>query len=180
MARRNALSVRHESFRADAERLLAAVGPILRPTAPAPRRESGSVVAGADDFLAVVPTAPKDQQGFLRRLAEWAVALEARGLARLATHQGKTGIVTLVPRLSDGPGLDGVQGHPIVVSGVVALGVERRAPRSLAAVEAAIGGPRAGRGSTVREASDELLAALTAAYEEAATGQLPPNAAPRC
>jgi hypothetical protein len=106
LARRNALSVRHESFRADAERLLAAVEPLLRPpVAPAPRRETGSEVAGADDFQAVILTAPPDQQGFLRRLAEWAVALERRGLARLATHQGKTGITTLVPRLSDGPGL---------------------------------------------------------------------------
>jgi hypothetical protein len=49
---------------------------------------------------------------------------------------------------------------------------ERRAPRSLAAVEAAIGNLGVRRGSTVREASDELLAALTAAYEEAALGQL--------
>jgi hypothetical protein len=49
---------------------------------------------------------------------------------------------------------------------------ERRAPGSLAAVEAAMGNLGVRRGSTVREASDELLAALTAAYEEAATGQL--------
>jgi hypothetical protein len=49
---------------------------------------------------------------------------------------------------------------------------ERRAPRSLAAVEAAIGDLGVRQGSTVREASGELLAALTAAYEEAATGQL--------
>jgi TIR domain len=60
LARRNALSVRHESFRADADRLLTAVEPILRaPAARAPRRESGSAVAGAADFLAVIPTAPK-------------------------------------------------------------------------------------------------------------------------
>jgi hypothetical protein len=31
------------------------------------------------------------------------------------------------------------------------------------------------QGSTVREVSEELLAALTAAYEEAATGQPPPD-----
>jgi TIR domain len=177
LARRNALSVRHESFRADAERLLAAVEPLLRPTAaPAPGRGSRSAVAGADDFLAVIPTAPKEEQGFLRRVAEWAVALEARGLARLAIHQGRTGIVTLVPRLSDGPGLLTV--YKDTRSSYLELSrsvFERRAPRSLAAVEAAIGGPRVGRGSTVREASDELLAALTAAYEEAATGQPPPD-----
>ena len=36
LARRNALSVRHESFRADADRLLAAIEPILRPASQAP------------------------------------------------------------------------------------------------------------------------------------------------
>src|SRR5215216_2926266 len=40
LARRQALSVRHESFRADADRLLAAIESILRPRAArAPRRE---------------------------------------------------------------------------------------------------------------------------------------------
>jgi hypothetical protein len=175
LARRNALSVRHESFRADADRLLAAVEPLLRPpAAPAPGREGGYAVGGAADFQAVIPTAPKDQQVFLRRLAEWAVALETRGLARVATHQGKTGIVTLVPRLSDGPGLLTV--YKDTRSSYLELSrsvFERRAPRSLAAVEAAIGNLGVRRGSPIREVSDELLAALTAAYEEAATGQPP-------
>ena len=86
LARRNALSLRHESFRADGERLLAAIEPILRPpAAPAPRRETGYEAAGADDFLAIIPTAPPDQQPFLQRLADWAVTLETRGLARLTT-----------------------------------------------------------------------------------------------
>jgi hypothetical protein len=75
LARRNALSVRHESFRADTDRLLAEIDRILRPpAAPAPQRESGYEVAGADAFLAVVPTAQKDQQVFLRRLVVWSVS----------------------------------------------------------------------------------------------------------
>jgi hypothetical protein len=37
---------------------------------------------------------------------------------------------------------------------------------------AAIGEPGVRQGNIVYEVSDELLAALTAAYEEAATGQL--------
>jgi hypothetical protein len=54
--------------------------------------------------------------------------------------------------------------------------LERRARRSLAAVEAAIGNLGVlRRVSTVREVSEEVLAALTAAYEEAATGQPPPD-----
>jgi TIR domain len=174
LARRNALILRHESFRADADRLLAAVEPILRPpAAPASPHEGGYEVAGADDFQAVIPTAPKDQQVFLRRLAEWAVALETRGLARLTTYHGKTGITTLLPRLPDDAGLLTV--YKDTRSSYLQLWrsvFERRAPRSLAAVEAAMGNLGVRRGSTVREASDELLAALTAAYEEAATGQL--------
>jgi TIR domain len=49
LARRNALSLRHESFRSDADRLLAAIEPVLRPpAAPAPprTRETGYEVAG--------------------------------------------------------------------------------------------------------------------------------------
>jgi hypothetical protein len=109
----------------------------------------------------------------LRRLADWAVALEAGGLARLTAHHGKSGIVTLVPRLSDGPGLLTV--YKDTRSSYLELSrsvLERRAPRSLAAIEAAIRNLGVRQGSTIRKASDELLAALMAAYEEAATGQL--------
>jgi hypothetical protein len=81
-----------------------------------------------------------------------------------------------VPRLSDGPGLLTV--YKDTRSSYLELSrsvFERRAPRSLAAVEAAVGNLGVRRGSTVREASDELLAALTAAYEEAATENSPPD-----
>lgn len=57
LARRNALSVRHESFRADADRLLAAIEPILRPTvAPAPVAPgSAQTVSVAVDVADVLP-----------------------------------------------------------------------------------------------------------------------------
>jgi hypothetical protein len=143
------------------------------PTAVAPR-ESGYLVAGADDFLAVIASAPPDQQVFLQRLADWAVALGQRGLvAQLGTYHGKAGITTLLPRLSDGAGL--VTIYKDTRSAYLQFWrsvFERRAPRSLIAVEAAIGEPGVRQGNVVREASDELLAALTAAYEEASTGQL--------
>jgi hypothetical protein len=130
-------------------------------------------VAGPDDFLAVIPTAPPDQQVFLQRLADWAVALGTRGLARLTTYHGKAGITTLLPRVSDGGGLvtiykDSRASYLQFWRSVF----ERRAPRSLIAVKAAVGEPGVGRGNIVYEVSDELLAALTVAYEEAATGQL--------
>ena len=200
LARRNALILRHESFRFDADRLLDAIEPILRakaapaasgptPTAPGPepvepeRGRQGAApaaaphgggygVAGADDFLAVIATAPPDQQVFLQRLADWAVGLDQRGLVpQLSTYHGKAGITTLLLRLSDGAGL--VTIYKDTRSSYLQLFrsvFERWAPRSLAAVEAAVGEP-VRQGNVVYEASDQLLAALTAAYEEAATGQ---------
>jgi hypothetical protein len=53
---------------------------------------------------------------------------------------------------------------------------ERRASRSLPAVEAAVGESGVRQGNVVYEVSEQLLAALTAAYEEAATGQPEPAA----
>jgi sugar lactone lactonase YvrE len=54
LARRNALSVRHESFRADAERLLAAIEPVLRAAPPVSSRPARAV-QGAVDPADVVP-----------------------------------------------------------------------------------------------------------------------------
>jgi hypothetical protein len=201
LARRNAFTLRHESFRFDADRLLDAIEPVLRAKAapaassptqatPVPRRvelersdqepaqapaappKTSYLTAGAEDFLAIISTAPPDQQGFLQRLADWAVALGDRGLAQLSIYHGKAGITTLVPRLSDRAGLVTIckdtrsaylQFWPSVF--------ERRAPQALPAVEAAVGQAGVRQGNVVYEISDELLAALTAAYEEAATGK---------
>jgi hypothetical protein len=201
LARRNALILRHESFRFDADRLLDAVEPILRakavpaasnpiqavavpkrveperwrqelaPAAAAPPK-TGYLAAGADDFLAVIPTAPLDQQGFLQRLADWAVALGDRRLAQLSTYHGKAGITTLLPRLSEGAGLVTIYKDARSSLQFWRSVFERRAPRSLAAVEAEVGEAGVRQGNVVYEISDELLAALTAAYEEAATGKV--------
>jgi hypothetical protein len=188
LARRNAVTLRHESFRSDVDRLLATIEPILR--VPVPQRaeperrrpeatpaaspsKTGYSTPGADDFLAVILTAPADQQLFLRSLAVWAMALEDRGLARVITYHGKAGITTLLPRLPEGAGFVSI--YKDTRSSYLQLWrsvFERRAPRSLNAVEAAVGGPGVRQGNVVYEVSDELLAALTAAYEEAATGQL--------
>lgn len=136
-------------------------------------RETGHSVAGADEFLVVIATAPVDQQVLLRRLADWAIELGRRGLVQLRTYHGKAGITTLLPRLSDGVGLvtiykDSRSAYLQFWRSVF----ERRAPHALAAVEAAVGEPGVGQGNVVREVSDELLSALTVAYEEAASGQL--------
>ena len=202
LARRNALILRHESFRFDADRLLDAIEPILGakvtsaasgPTQAAPvvpRRvepehshqelaeaaaappKMGYMTPGAEDFLAIISTAPPDQQGFLQRLTDWAVTLGDRGLAQLTTYHGKAGITTLLPRLSDGAGL--VTIYKDTRSAYLQFWrsvFERRAPQSLPAVEAEVGEAGVRQGNVVYEISDELLAALTVAYEEAATGK---------
>jgi hypothetical protein len=131
------------------------------------------MAAGAEDFLAIIPTAPPDQQVFLKRLADWAVALGSRGLAQLGTYHGKAGITTLLPRLSDGAGL--VTIYKDTRSAYLQFWrsvFERRAPQALTAVEAAVGEPGIRQGNVVRAVSEELLTALTAAYEEASAGQL--------
>ena len=46
LARRNALILRHESFRSDADRLLAAIAPILRPAAAAEAAPHAEVATG--------------------------------------------------------------------------------------------------------------------------------------
>jgi dipeptidyl aminopeptidase/acylaminoacyl peptidase len=53
LARRNALSLRHESFRSDADRLLAAIEPIVRPSASEGQGSSGSVRAAAPPTKAI-------------------------------------------------------------------------------------------------------------------------------
>jgi pimeloyl-ACP methyl ester carboxylesterase len=108
--------------------------------APATPREPGYLAVGAEDFLAVIATAPADQQVFLQRLTDWAVSLGRRGLAQLSTFHGKAGITTLLPRLSDGVGLVNI--YKDARSSYLQFWrsvFERRAPEALAAVEAAVG-----------------------------------------
>jgi hypothetical protein len=131
-------------------------------------RQTGHAVAGAHDFLEVIATVPPDQQEWLRRMADWAVALEGRSLAKLWTYHGKAGITTLLPYV---PGWDAglVTIYKDARSSYLQFWrsvFERHAPRSLLAVEAALDGP-VGQGNVVRDVPDTLLQALTAAYEEA-------------
>lgn len=77
----------------------------------------------------------------LLHLADWADELEKEGLIELSTYRGKSGIVSLLPRLtSEDAGL--VTIYNDVKSAYLQFwrGVfERRAPRSIPAVEAALG-----------------------------------------
>lgn len=104
-------------------------------------REVNVLHPGSDEFRKVIGQAASDQQILLHRLTGWAEGLLDERLATLATYQGKAGMTTLLPRLPDeGVGLatiyaDRRRGYLQLWRSVF----ERRAPNSLARVEAALG-----------------------------------------
>ena len=125
---------------------------------------------GADDFLASIKAAPESGRPLLRKLAAWAQSLEHEGLARLWTTSGVTGRKMLKPCIPSADiGLVTIwnDGGPSI--GLWRSVFERHAPAAIAPVEA-LSGIELGVGRAVREITDELLQALTAAYREAAAG----------
>jgi hypothetical protein len=135
-------------------------------------KEEGQIVEGAGDFIASIDAVPESSRLLLRRLCDWAIALEQARLVKLRTFHGKTGILTLLPRLVvDDAGLVTIYN----TNGTASLRFwrsvfERRAPRSLTSIEQSF--TPIAQGNTIREVSDELLNALTAAYREAAGGAI--------
>ncbi len=146
--------------RVDPERQVPEVASKLAPTGT-----TGYTTNGASDFVEAIDTSPEEQRDDLRRLSDWAIALEQQGLARLSTYHGKE-MINLLPHLVDeNVGLVTIyQGGSLSVWRTV---FERRAPNSIARVEAAMGA-RIGAGNFVRVLDDEVLSALTEAYREAA------------
>jgi len=135
-------------------------------------RQAGVLYRGSAEFRAVIAGLPPVQQEPLVHLADWADTLEQAGLVKLATYRGKAGrMTTLLPRLAaDNAGLvtiycDNGSAYLQFFRSVF----ERRAPRSIPAVEAAMGA-EVRQGNTAREIPDSLLAALTEAYQEAVAG----------
>jgi hypothetical protein len=128
--------------------------------------------SGIEEFDKAIATAPTGQQEFLHRVGNWASQLQNAGLPQLSTSKGA--YTTLRVRL---PG-DSCLAVVTVPSSVQLFGsvFATRAPVAKARVETLIGKSIAG-GTAVHkhELSDELLEALTAAYEEAAKGTLSPS-----
>jgi hypothetical protein len=72
----------------------------LPASSPRPGRpNTGYSTPGADAFIRSIDDAPSGNQPALRKLAEWAVALQDEGLIDLSTYLGKRGEVVLNPRL---------------------------------------------------------------------------------
>jgi hypothetical protein len=131
--------------------------------------DGGYLSEGPDDFVAMIDRALPEEQQKLRRLIAWAEQIATEGLASLSSYHGKNSErFTLLPRLKpDNSGLVTVWND----AGAAYLQLwrsvfERRAPRSLDAVEERLG-KRIGQGTTTREVTEDLLNDLTMAYREA-------------
>ena len=135
--------------------------------------ERTRAIEGYEDFATAVRESPANIQPHAQRRLDWAVSLQALPAVKLQTYHGKNKIITLLPRLrADDAGLVSVfkddNGSGLWFWRSV---FERRAPKTLASVEQALGAPLR-KGNSTRQVSDELLRCLTAAYEEAALGRI--------
>ncbi len=136
--------------------------------AEADARQAASVTSGSADFRAAIAQAPAEQRELLNRLTDWAESLQRQHLIALQTYHGRAGITTLLPRLPGQGGLVSVYTDPrTAYLQFWRTAFERRAPRALPGVEAALGTPLK-QGNATRTITNELLDALTAAYREAA------------
>ena len=136
------------------------------------RKDSGTLYRGSDRFEATISQAPPQSREALHRLLEWARGLEERDYVTLETYEGKGAKrFTLLPRLIvDRRGLVTIwndEGASIQFWRSV---FERKAPDFVERI-GQLANTRVGQGNTIRDFSEQLLEALTEAYEQAATAQ---------
>lgn len=132
--------------------------------------QKGWSIEGGADFAASIQSLPEIQRLEAERLYGWAAGLERDGVATLLSyHAAGGGLLLSVYVVGEQASLVTIWG-----SGAVSMFrtvFERRAPSSIAAVELAIG-KAIRQGNQVKPATDEFLASVRAAYEEAANGSL--------
>jgi hypothetical protein len=139
------------------------------PRSASPQKTRGHLVP-PEEFKTIIADAPAADRAKLQRVYEWATDLEARGHIRLLAYRGATGRTNILPYIhGDEAGLVTVWNDAGPVMALWRSVFERRAPKSIEKIEALISPMKIGKGNVVRDVSDELLAALTAAYEEAAS-----------
>ena len=136
------------------------------------RKDSGTLYPGSDKFEATISQAPPQSREALHRLLEWARGLEERGYVTLETYEGKGAKrFTLLPRLiAERRGLVTVWNDAGASIQFWRSVFERKAPDFIEQV-GQLAETEVGQGNTIREFSDQLLEALTAAYAQAATAQ---------
>jgi len=142
-------------------------------TAKQASASSSNLVEGSHDFRQGIEQSPEADKPLLRQLCDWAEGLERDGLVKLSTYHGKNGVLTLLPRIpSENAGLVTIYNSKGARLQFWRGVFERRAPESIAAIEATIAPTQIGKGNWTANITPELLAALTAAYREAASGAI--------
>jgi hypothetical protein len=137
-------------------------------------RQSGTLYSGSAEFRAAIADAPTSLWEPLGRLADWADALEREGLVKLASFRGRKGITTLLPRLAtDDAGLVSIASDTRSAYMQFWRSVfERRAPQSIASVQAALGAELR-QGNATHSFPEPLLESITQAYREAVEQRVP-------
>jgi hypothetical protein len=132
------------------------------------RQVGGASHDGSAEFRADIAGLPPARRDVLARLADWAETIERDHLVRLITYRGKSGITTLLPYvIGDDAGLVSiVSGKGSAYMTFFRSVFERRAPKSISAVETALG-TELKQGNSTREFAQPLLDALTLAHREA-------------
>ena len=142
-------------------------------------RDSQERIPGAEGFLSVIEEVPEHDKPMLNLLYDWAVSLEQEGLSILETRLGSHNkslrcrlpnierSLAIIYRAGDKNRFDLVRDR-----------IYQRAPEADARIEEILGPGEYSLGKTshVRELTDGLLDALTAAYREA--NGLPPTTLP--
>ncbi len=129
----------------------------------------GTYADGADSFAATIEKSPEEQRPMLRKLFDWAVTLEQKGVAELTTYHGKTRSLLLVHIPGEEAGFVTVWNEHGAALQVWRTVFQRLAPDAIASIEKLLGDDRLGQGNNVKNITDELLAALANVYEKAAS-----------
>ena len=132
-------------------------------------QDSGTLFPGSEKFEAAIDQAPSESQETLHQMLKWARDLESQGLVSLSTFEGKgKRRYTLLPRLArENAGLVTIWNDKGASLQFWQSVFNKRAPAFIERIEC-LADTRVGQGNTTRKISDELLDALTEAYEEAA------------
>lgn len=133
---------------------------------------TGYAVEGKESFVETIENVPPEEQPQLRRLVDWASALESEGVAKLWTYHGKSRSTLLPHVLGEGVGLVTIWNENKAALSFWRSVFERRAPKTLAMFDQSGKTPKMGQGTSAREITESLLADLTAAYREA-EGRMP-------
>lgn len=136
------------------------------------RKDSGILYRGSERFEATINQAPAQSRKALRCLLEWARGLEERGYVTLETYEGKGAKrFTLLPRLIvERRGLVTIWNDGGASIQFWRSVFARKAPDSIKRIEQ-LANTRVGQGNSIRHFDEQLLEALTDAYEQAATPQ---------